>query len=164
MSAQPSRGLLIAILIVSVASLLLSATQLGITLRSSASNPSTSTLPSRYSDEELRRIASSVTEPYNRDDIDGLYKTFDDVAKNQITRQKVADTVATLKSLVGNVDSATYEGFKALPHEGTLPVYQLNYSVKLSKSTLPNGTMQINVLDRSSGPGLVGFYVYGKTQ
>jgi hypothetical protein len=153
---------LIAILIVSVASLLLSATQLGLALRGTGSSASASSLPSRYSDEELRRIATSVTDPYNRDDIDSIYNAFDEVARNQVPRQKIADSVATLRKMLGNVDSVTYVGFKALPHEGTLPLYQLNYSVKLSGGTLPNGTMQINVIDRPAGPGIVGFIIYGK--
>src|SRR5262249_30169503 len=116
--SDSSRGLLIAILIVSLASLAASFFQIGLTLRGGLNHAAASGLPSRYTEPELNRIAASVTDPYNRDDVDGIYKTFDDVAKNQVPRQKVADTVAKLKSMLGDIDSATYEGFKELPHEG----------------------------------------------
>jgi hypothetical protein len=149
---------------VSSASLLLSAVQLDVALKGSALRANASSLPARYTEEELKKIAATVTEPYNRDDVDAIYKSLDDVVKNQLTRQKVADTVQKLKGMLGTVDSLTYEGFKELPHENSLPVYQLNYSVKLSGAQLPVGTMQINVLDRPSGPSLVGFFIFARTQ
>jgi hypothetical protein len=164
MSDESSRGLLIAILIVGVASLLASSIQIGLTLRGGTPHAAASNLPSRYSEDELRKLAASLTEPYNRDDVDAIYKTFDDVAKNQVSRQKVADTLAKLRSMFGNIDSATYEGFKELSQEGGLPVYQLNYSVRLAGPDLPNGTMQINVIDRQSGPSILGFFVSARTQ
>lgn len=162
MSDQSSRGLLIAILIVSVASLAASFTQLGLTLRGVAPHAAASSLPSRYSEQELNRIAARITEPYNRDDADAIYATLDDVAKNQTPREKVAVGLAKLRSMLGNIDSATYVGFQEQPQVGTLPVYQLNYSAKLSGHDLPNGTLQIRVIDRPSGPSILGFLLFSQ--
>lgn len=37
-------------------------------------------------------------------------------------------------------------------------MYRLNYFVRLSGGNLPTGTMTITIVDRESGPGIVGFF------
>jgi hypothetical protein len=88
----------------------------------------------------------------------------DTLAKNQVSQEKMADQIKKLKSLVGNVESASYSGFKELPNEGGLKLFQLNYGVKLSGGQVPFGSMQINVVDRPGGPGIVGFFIFGRSQ
>jgi hypothetical protein len=43
-------------------------------------------------------------------------------------------------------------------------MYQLNYVVRLSGKDLQTGVMTVNVVDRESGPGIVGFFINGRTQ
>jgi hypothetical protein len=62
------------------------------------------------------------------------------------------------------VDSASYSGFRQLPNQGGLKLFQLNYSVRLSGGQVPIGNMQINVVDRTSGAGIVGFFISGRTE
>ncbi|MFZ0008375.1 MAG: hypothetical protein WAK94_09085 [Steroidobacteraceae bacterium] len=169
MSNGSSRGLLIAVLVVAVANLLVAGLAIAILLRqpphsAAASAPQAAALPAEYTDAVLAQTAERVTGPYDRGDVDGLYDALDDYAKNQVTRDKVAQTVAQLKQLVGSVDSAAYAGFQELPSEGGAQLYQLNYDVKLSGGKMSSGSMQINVLDRGGRPGIVGFFIYGRTQ
>lgn len=165
MPNDSSRGLLIAVLVVAVANLLVAGLQTGILLRQPPHSASTAArLPAQYTDALIAQIAERVTGPYNRGDVDALYAALDDYAKNQITRDKLAHTVTQLKELIGNVDSAAYGGFQKLPSEGGAELYQLNYSVTLSGGRLPAGSMQISVLDRGGRPGIVGFFIYGRTQ
>jgi hypothetical protein len=167
MSNGSSRGLLIAILVVVVANLTVTGLQTGILLRQPpqpAAAAHAGGLPAQYTDALLAEVAERVTGPYNRGDVDALYAALDDYAKNQVTRDKVAQTVAQLKELLGNVDSATYAGFQKLPSDAGIQLYQLNYGVKLSGGKMPLGSMQINVLDRGGRPGIVGFFIYGRTQ
>ena len=86
MGTESSRGLLVAILIVSVVNLLVAAVQVGLMLwQPTKASP---TLPKQFTDAELSNIAHRVTEPYNRGDMDALYKAFDDLAKNQLPRRR----------------------------------------------------------------------------
>ena len=160
MSDQSLRGLLIAILIVSGASLTMSVTQVALTLRGMTHRATS--LPARYSPQQLAKIAASVTEPYNRGDADAIYNRLDDAIKLQLGHDKVIASVARLKSLWGNVDSATYESFRELPTDGGSPSYQLNYSVRLSGRDVSSGTLQINVLDKPDGPSLLGFLLISR--
>jgi hypothetical protein len=165
MALDSSKGLLIAILVISAGNLLVSSLQTGMLLRQPIQNTnSPAALPSKYTDAVLAQIATRITEPYNRGDIDALYGALDDLAKNQLPRNKLAEQIAKLKELVGNVDSASYAGFQKLPSDNGLQVYKLTYSVKLSGGKLPAGVMLVTVLDHSSQPGIVGFFINGVSQ
>jgi hypothetical protein len=167
MANDTSKGLLIAILVISAANLLVSALQSGMLLRQPSQNMNSAApaaLPSKYTEALLTQIARRVTEPYNRGDNDALYGALDDFAKNQVTRNKLAEQVAMLKELVGNVDFASYAGFQKLPSDSGMQLYKLTYSVKLSGGKLPAGVMLITVLDRPSQPGIVGFFINGISQ
>jgi hypothetical protein len=102
--------------------------------------------------------------PYNKQDIDALYAAFDEIAKNQIPRDKFDAQLAQLWTLVGKVESSSFVGSQRQQSQGRLDMYQLNYVVRLSGGGLPTGTMTITVVDRESGPGIVGFFINGKTQ
>jgi hypothetical protein len=121
-------------------------------------------LPPKYTDAVLAQLATRVTEPYNRGDDDALYNAMDDYLKNQMSHEKFIGDVAKMKQLVGNVASASYAGFEKLNTENGIQLYRLTYSVKLSGANVPAGTMQISVLDLPSRPGIVGFFVNGRTQ
>ena len=168
MANDSSKGLLIAILVISAANLLLASLQTGISLRQPSQYANSTApavaLPSRYTDALLAQIATRITEPYNRGDVDAVYGTLDDLTKNQLPRSKLAEQMTNLKSLVGNVDSASYVGFQKPPTEDGIQLYKLTYSVRLSGGKLPAGVMLITVVDRPSQPGIVGFFINGVAQ
>jgi hypothetical protein len=169
MSTDPSRGLLVAILIVVGLNLAATLVQTGILLQTTSGIPVTASvtrnaLPAKYTDAALAKIAARLVEPYNKLDIDALYAEFDAIAKTQIPRDKFATQFTRLSGLVGKVESSSFSGSQKQQSQGSLDMYQLNYAVRLSGSEFPAGTMTINVVDRESGPGIVGFFITGKTQ
>jgi hypothetical protein len=169
MPDNSSRGLLIAILIVVALNLVATLVQTGLLLRSPAGISATATeadrtLPKKYNDAELAKIADRVVVPYNKQDMDALYSVFDEIARNQIPRDKFDAQLAQLWALVGKVESSSFVGSQRQQSQGRLDMYQLNYVVRLSGGNLPTGTMTITIVDRESGPGIVGFFINGKTQ
>lgn len=162
-----NRGILIAILAVVSLNLIVTSIQLGFELRPTNSTPRTETanetLPASYSPALLHQIAQRVIVPYNKGDGDALYAQLDSVTKNELPLKKFMRQFRRLKTLIGNVQSASFSGFQTKQSQGSLTIYQLHYVVKLSDSTLPSGVMTINVLDRSTGPGILGFFIYGKS-
>lgn len=167
MANESSKGLLIAILVITGANLLVAAVQTGILLRPSgqkADAVTTAVLPSKYTDAVLTQIATSVTGPYNRGDSEAMYDALDEFAKGQVPRSRFDDQMAKLKKLVGNVDSASYTGFQQLPSDGGVQAYKLTYTVALSGGQTPSGIMYITILDHPSKPGIVGFFINGLSQ
>ncbi len=169
MNESSSRGFLIAILIVVGLNLAATLVQTGLLLRSNAGISGTAigadrTLPQKYTDAALTKIAERVVGPYNKQDLDALYGTFDEIAKSQIPREKFDAQLGKLWSLVGKVESSSFVGSQRQQSQGRLDMYTLNYVVRLSGGDLPTGTMTITVVDRESGPGIVGFFINGKTQ
>jgi hypothetical protein len=168
MSVDSSRGLLIAILAVGVLNLIVTGVQTGLLIRgplptATVAADARQSLPKQYTDAVLAAIAKKVTVPYNEGNIDGLYETFDDVAKAQIPRDKFTKEFDKLIKLVGKVDSASFVGSQKQQSQGSIDTYQLNYIVRLSNAELQSGTMTISVLDRASGPAIVGVFINGKT-
>jgi hypothetical protein len=164
-----SRGLLIAILIVVGINLAATLVQTGLLLRTTSGIAVTATaaekaLPAKYTDAALVTIADRLVAPYNKHDIDALYAEFDEIAKSQIPRDKFDTQLTQLSTLVGKVESSSFVGSQKQQSQGRLDMYQLNYLVRLSGASFPTGTMTITVVDRESGPGIVGFFINGKTQ
>ena len=112
----------------------------------------------------LAKISERVVVPYNNQDIEALYATFDDIAKTQLPRDKFEKQLTQLLNLVGKVESSSFSGSQKQHSQGRLDMYQLNYIVRLSGVSFPTGTMSINVLDRESGPSIVAFFINGRTQ
>jgi hypothetical protein len=165
-TTNSTRGLLVAVLIVSSASLLLTAVQLGMTLvrpATTQSDEQQASLPSRYDEAELARISDIFVEPYNRNDVDALYEILDPVAKSQVPRSKLVETIGKLRPTLGKIESSSYVSFRNISSQG-LEMIQLNYVVSLSGGQITSGTLQINIIDRKSGPGIVGFLLNGQTQ
>jgi hypothetical protein len=168
MPDNSSRGLLVAILIVVGLNLAATLVQTGLLVRSASAIPAAAAgaekaLPGKYTDAVLARIADRVVAPYNKHDMEAVYAEFDEIAKNQISRAKFDTQLAQLSTLIGKVESSSFVGSQRQQSQGRLDMYQLNYIVRLSGGNLPTGTMTITVVDRESGPGIVGFFINGKT-
>jgi hypothetical protein len=163
------RNLLIAILAVSAANLVVSMVQTTIALTRPAPPGSidaagNAELPSKFSPDELQRLAARVTEPYNRNDLDAVYAEFDELTKVQVSREKFREQMGSVSEVVGRVDSFAFAGWQKIPNQGGLPQYQLNYLVRLSGGRFSGGAMSINVVDRGESVGVIGFFINGATQ
>jgi hypothetical protein len=179
MAEGSSRGLMVSILLVGLLNLIATGIQITLTVkpglipfvpvppapeptRTAASD--TQVLPKRYTAAALAQIADRATKAYNLHDPEAFYAIFDDIAKNQIPRDRFEKQLGELVNLAGTVDSAAYLESQRLPPQGNLEEYQLNYAVKLSGATLQTGIMLIRVVDRDAGPGIVGFFINGRAQ
>jgi hypothetical protein len=120
-------------------------------------------LPSRYDEAELARISDTFVRPYNRNDVDALYEILDPVAKSQIPRSKLVETIGKLRPTLGEIESSSYMNFQNISAQG-LEMIQLKYAVSLSGGQFASGTLQINIIDRKSGPGILGFFLNGQAQ
>src|SRR5882672_639487 len=121
MATGSSRGMLIAILVVSIANLLVGALQTGLMLKQSTSiarTESRGALPAKFDETALAKIAGRVTEPYNRGDLEALYNVLDDVAKLQVTCAAFDVQVKSMVDVIGKVESTAYVSARPLPNEG----------------------------------------------
>lgn len=167
MATESSRGMLIAILVVSAANLLVGALQTGLLLNqrpAATATVSSNGLPARFDAAAVAKVARRVTEPYNRGDVDAVYNAFDDVAKMQMPRAQFDAQIKAMVDLIGKVDSTAYEGAQKLANEGGMDAYQLKYVVKLSGGRFNSGEMIVNVIDRTSELGIYAFVINGKIQ
>jgi len=163
MATESSRGILIAILVVCVANLLVGMLQTGLLLRQPTAITASSTgLPAKFDDAALADIARRITEPYNGGDLDALYGVLDDVTKMQVPRPQFDTQVKSMIELIGKVDSAAFVSARKLANEGGVDAYELKYLVKLSGSRFSSGEMTVNILDRTSGAGILGFVINGR--
>jgi hypothetical protein len=170
MNDNPTRGLLIAILVVATLNLIATGIQTAVTLRATSAAPAfvaegAQSLPKKYTAAALAEIANRVVTPYNLQEADAFYNAFDDIAKNQISREKFDKQLSELFHLVGKVESSSFSGSqKQQQTQGRLDMYTVNYVVKLSGTTLQTGVMSISIVDREPGAGIVGFFINGRTQ
>ena len=170
MNDNPTRGLLIAILVVATLNLIATGILTAVTLRSASGTPAVvaegaQSLPKKYTAAVLAEIASRVVAPYNLQEADAFYNAFDDIAKNQIPREKFDKQLAELVHLVGKVESSSFSGSqKQQQTQGRLDMYTLNYVVRLSGTNLQTGVMSISIVDREPEAGIVGFFISGRTQ
>jgi cell shape-determining protein MreC len=170
MNDNSTRRLLIAILVVATLNLVTTGIQTAVTFRSTSGTPvvvaeGSQSLPKQYTATALAEIANRIVAPYNLQEADAFYNTFDDIAKNQISREKFDKQLAELFHLVGKVESSSFSGSqKQQQTQGRLDMYTLNYVVKLSGTNLQTGVMSIIVVDREPKAGIVGFFINGRTQ
>ena len=167
MATESSRGVLIAILVVSIANLLVGALQTGLLLNQRAATTATESsnqLTAKFDAAVVAKVARRITEPYNRGDVDALYNAFDDIAKVQMPRAQFDAQIKSMVELIGKVDSTAYEGAQKLANEGGLDAYQLKYVVKLSGGRFNTGEMTVNVFDHTSDLGIYAFFINGKIQ
>jgi hypothetical protein len=167
MAIESSRGVLIAILVLSIGNLVVGVVQTGLLLKQSATVArleSGDRLPAKFDAAALAKIASRVTEPYNRGDLDALYNVLDDVARAQVSRAQFDSQVKSMVEVIGKVDSAAYVSARSLPHQGGPDAYELKYVVKLSGTRFSSGEMTVNIFDRTPQAGIFGFFINGKVQ
>ena len=152
---------LIAILVVSVANLLVGVLQTGLMLKQPPATATESSfeLPAKYDAVVLAKVARRITEPFNRGDLDGLYNAFDEAAKLQMSRETFEVQVKAL-DLFGKVEAASYETARKVQNEWG-NTYELKYIVKLSGGRFNSGQMTVIVIDRASDLGIWGFNING---
>jgi len=154
--------LAIAALIVACVSLILTLLIAGFLLtKTSGERTADSALPSYLSEKKLAAIAESIVKPFNMDDFEGLYSNFDEVARAQLSADTLKKQLAALRPVIGKIDAASYVSWQRIPSPGTLPLYQLQYSLKLSGGEYVSGSLSVKVIDHGDHAGIIWFLVGG---
>ena len=156
--------LAIAALIVACVSLVLSLLIAGfLLLKAGGEHAVDSALPQYLSEKRLARIAESIVEPFDAGDFDALYSVFDPAARAQLSVDTLKKQLDPLRPSIGRIETASYMGWQKIPSPGTLPMYQLQYSLKLSGGNYVSGTLSVKVMDHGDHEGVIWFFVGGTT-
>jgi hypothetical protein len=132
-------------------------------LKTSGEHAAESALPQYLSEKRLAGIAESIVEPFNAGDFDGLYSVFDPAVRAQLSAETVRKQVGSLRPSIGKIETASYVGWQKIPSPGTLPIYQLQYNLKLSGGDFVSGTLSVKVMDHGDHEGVIWLVVLGTT-
>ena len=130
---------------------------------SSGEHAAESALPRYLSEKRLAGIAESIVEPFNAGDFDGLYSVFDPAVRAQISADTIKKQLSPLRPSIGKIETASYVGWQKIPSQGTLPIYQLQYNLKLSGGDFVSGTLSVKIRDHGDHEGVIFFFVGGTT-
>jgi hypothetical protein len=159
-----TQTLAIAALIIACVSLVLSLLIAGfLLLKTSGEHAVDSALPQYLSEKRLAGIAEGIVEPFNAGDFDGLYSVFDPAARAQLSADTLKKQLGSLRPSIGKIETASYVGWQKIPSPGTLPMYQLQYSLKLSGGDFVSGLLNVKVTDHGDHEGIIWFFVAGTT-
>jgi hypothetical protein len=159
-----TQTLAIAALITACVSLVLSLLIVGfLLLKTSGEHAAESALPQYLSEKRLAGIAESIVEPFNAGDFDGLYSVFDPAVRAHLSADTIKKQLSPLRSSIGKIETASYVGWQKIPSQGTLPIYQLQYNVKLSGGDFVSGTLSVKVTDHEDHEGVIWLVVLGTT-
>jgi hypothetical protein len=154
----------IAALIVASVSLILTLLLAGLVLfKSSGDRAAESVLPTYLSEKALAGIAESIAEPFNAEDYEQLYSRFDPAARAQLSADTLRKQLGSLRAAIGKIDTSSFTGWQRIPAPGTLPLYQLQYALKLSGGDFASGTLSVKVMDHGDHAGIIWFFVGGTT-
>jgi hypothetical protein len=161
---QNTHALAIAALVVACVSLALTLMLAALSLfRSNGEHAAETALPTYLSAKALADIADGIVEPFNAEDFEGLYAHFDPAARAQMSVDTLKKQLGALRPAMGKIDAASFVGGQRIPSPGTLPMYQLQYSVKLSGGEYTGGSLSVKVMDHGDHAGIIWFFVGGTT-
>ncbi|MFZ5562673.1 MAG: hypothetical protein ACOZBW_01370 [Thermodesulfobacteriota bacterium] len=164
MSDRFSRTLLIAVLVIVAINLVLTAVQTGLQLgnRQGIAEPQSVAGPSLpLSERELLALAQRVLEPINARDWNQLWELFDDYAKNQMSREAYASALEPMLPLLGTASSPSFAGSEPIQNQGGLPAFALHFVVSLSGGNFSTGALDVTIIQRERGPGIVSVNIRG---
>jgi hypothetical protein len=111
------------------------------------------------SEKEAASLVRNVVSLYNENKIHELYLTFDDLARIQISEQKMAEEMAKVRALAGKVDDYAFLNSEVAGKQGDRPVITLIYKARLSGATFTSGTLRVSVMKKEGQLALLGFFV-----
>jgi hypothetical protein len=111
----------------------------------------------------LAVIAENIVDPFNAEDYEGLYNQFDAAARAQLSVDTLKKQIGALRPAIGKIDAANFVAWQRIPSPGTLPMYQLQYSLALSGGEYLAGSLSVKVIDHGDHAGVIFFYVGGTT-
>jgi hypothetical protein len=161
---RSTHSLAVAALVVGCVSLLLTLLLAGfLMIRSGGERAAETALPTYLSEKALADIAESIAKPFNAEDFEALYGRFDPVARAQLSADTLKKQLGVLRPAIGKIDDSNFVGGQRIASPGTLPMYQLQYALKLSGGEYTGGTMTVKVMDHGDHAGIIWFFVGGTT-
>lgn len=149
-------------LVVACVSLVLSLlVAVSLVFKSDGQHATDTALPKYLTEKALADIAKNIAEPFNADDFDALYTRFDPAARAQLSADTLKKQLGALRPTIGKIESSNFIGGQRIASPGTLPMYQLQYSVKLSGGEYTGGNLSVKVMDHSDHAGMIWFFIGG---
>jgi hypothetical protein len=121
-------------------------------------NPSQSDV----SKEAALNIAKPMVDFFNQRDIDGLYQAFSELARVQVTKEKVRESVEKLYPITGTITEYVYSHAQASGVQDGKSFFVLFYKLRLQGGSMPIGELKITVAKDGEKYDVYGFFVSAK--
>lgn len=129
----------------------------------SAQQSGTTDPENKVTEKEAMEFARGIVDLYNDNKTHEMYLKFDDLARIQLTEQKLVDELAKLHSLVGRVDDIAYVNTEVAGKDAVRTYLVLNFKARISGASFHAGTVKLTVARKDGRLSLYGFFVNGQT-
>jgi hypothetical protein len=123
----------------------------------------TSDVENQVTEKEALEFARSLVDLYNENKTHEIYLKFDDLARIQLTEQKLTDELAKLHALVGRVDELAYVNGEVAGKDAVRTYLALNFRARISGAAFATGTVKLTVARKDGRLALYGFFINGQT-
>lgn len=114
------------------------------------------------SKEAALNIAKPMVDFFNQRDIDGLYQTFSELARIQVTKEKVRESVEKLYPVTGTITEYAYSHTQTSGMQDGKNFFVLFYKLRLQGGSMPVGELKITVSRDGEKYDVHGFFVSAK--
>jgi len=136
-------------------------------LQSKQPNQSTSVSNSstfEISSEKASAVATPLVEAFNKKDIDSLYMQFSELARLQVTKQKVQESVEGLYPITGQIKKFVFSHVQPVGEQDGKKFVTLLYKLQLEGGTMPIGELKITVVVQGETLSVYGFFINAQLQ
>lgn len=112
-------------------------------------------------EQAAEAFAKRLIGHYNANDVDAVYALFDDLARVQLPREKLAEQMTKLHEVLGRVDEVAFERSELAGTNAGTDYYNLHYRASLTGGPFRSGTMKLTVVQRGDALNLFGFFLNG---
>ena len=114
-------------------------------------------LPPSFSDWAVDNLALRILQPYNSKNANALFQGVDDIAKSNITLDKVQERFTRYGKQFGGMRYFEYKGLVAVKNVGGVLRYQLAYLIGTAIPQAGAAVWTVTAVDRQPLPGIIDF-------
>lgn len=155
---KPSRLQILILILVSINILMTGYLIITSKLPSHSSPPSSSST-FEISSDKASAVASPLVEAFNRKDIDSLYMQLSELARIQVTKEKVQESVDGLYPLTGKIKKFVFSYAQPVGEQEGKKFVTLFYKLQLEGGTMPAGELKITVAVQGENLSVYGFFI-----
>ena len=111
------------------------------------------------SSEKASAVAKPVVEAFNNKDIDALYMQFSELARLQVTKQKVQESVEGLYPITGKIKKYVFSYAQNIGEQEGKKFVTLFYKLQLEGGKMPAGELKVTVAVDGENLSLYGFFI-----